>query len=326
MPRASSLRAVAVVVALVGAGACTADDGDDRALVVVTTPILGDVVSQVVGDDAEVEVVMPRGADPHAFEPSARQAASLRDAELVVANGLGLEAGMRSALEAAVADGVEVFEVAPLLDPIPFGADRSHDADDDGHDAADDPGHEDGHEHGSLDPHVWMDPSRMATATVVVADALARTVADLDAEGVHQRAADYAAELLALDAEMEDLLAGVPEGRRLLVTDHDSFGYFAQRFRFEVVGVVVPGGDTLATPGAGSLRDLAAAVDDHDVPAIFTDETVSPTLAEALAAEVGEDVQVVALATGSLSEPGGDADTYVAMMRAIAEQVAAALG
>lgn len=305
---------MAAVAVLVAAGACSADDGDDRALVVVTTPILGDVVSEVVGDDAKVEVLMPRGADPHAFEPSARQAASLRDAELVVANGLGLEAGMRSALDAAVADGVEVFEVAPLLDPLPFGADPSDDVDDHGD-----------HEHGSLDPHVWMDPSRMATAATLVADALSGAVGDMDPDGVHQRAADYAAELLALDDEMDELLAAVPEGRRLLVTDHDSFGYFAERFRFEVVGVVVPGGDTLATPGAGSLRDLARVVAAHDVPAIFTDDTVSPTLSEALAAEVGEDVQVVALATGSLSEPGGDADTYVAMMRTIAEQVAAAL-
>ncbi len=116
----------------------------------VSSSVLRDVVAQVVGDCAEVEVLAPTGTDMHAFEPSARQAAALREADLVVANGLGLEAGLDPVLESAESDGVEVLRLAPELDPIPLstgGADAE------------------------LDPHVWTDPVRMVRAAELIGDA-----------------------------------------------------------------------------------------------------------------------------------------------------------
>ncbi|MFP4513582.1 MAG: metal ABC transporter substrate-binding protein, partial [Acidimicrobiales bacterium] len=121
-----------LALGLLACGEDTTGDGGeregDRPLIVATTSILGDVVSTLVGDTAEVEVVMPIGADPHDFEPSARQAARLRDASVVVANGLGLEVGLDSTLDAAASDGVTVLEVGELIDPLPFAAaDDDHD-------------------------------------------------------------------------------------------------------------------------------------------------------------------------------------------------------
>src|SRR6056297_3119826 len=102
------------------ATAATAEGSDDGVpLVVVSTNILGDIVQNVAGDEATVEVLMPLGANPHSFEPSAQQAALMRDADLVVANGLGLEEGLLTAIEAAEEDGVRVLEVGPSLDPAP---------------------------------------------------------------------------------------------------------------------------------------------------------------------------------------------------------------
>ena len=167
-------RPLVAVLAALGLllAACGADeDGDDLdigaeeeatddLLVVATTSILGDIVTELVQDDGTVEVIMPPGVDPHGFEPSAQDAALLRDADLVVANGLQLEENLVSALEAAEEDGVAVFEVAGHLDPIDFDWDGPHDHghgddDDHGHDEDDDHRHDEdeGHEHDDEDDH-----------------------------------------------------------------------------------------------------------------------------------------------------------------------------
>jgi zinc/manganese transport system substrate-binding protein len=133
-----------------------ADEEGERLHIVATTSILGDIVGQLVGDDADVDVLIPPGADPHAYEPSAQDAAMLREADLVVANGLLLEENLASALEAVVEEGGNVFELADQLDPIDFDwdgpDDHGHDdGDDHGHDDGDDHGHDDGDDHGHDD-------------------------------------------------------------------------------------------------------------------------------------------------------------------------------
>ena len=134
----------------------------------------------------------------------------------------------------------------------------------------------------------------------------------------------YLDALEALDAEVEALVATVPPDDRLLVTNHEVFGYFADRYDFEVVGAIIPGGSTLAEPSAAELADLVRQIDERGVPAMFA-ETSSPTrLAEALAAE-GADVEVVELYSESLGEPGSPGDTYLGMVRTNAERIAAAL-
>lgn len=314
-----------------------------RPTVVVTTTVLGDVVADVVGDLAEVEVLLPQGADPHDWEPSARDAAALAEADLVIANGLGLEAGVAPLLDQVAADGVPVLEVAPELSPIPLGAathavddgdthaegeghdhgddDHTHGTDDDGHDHADD----DGHDHGEgLDPHVWMDPDRMGAAAALIATAVADATG-LDAAVLAANAAAVDEQLRVADEEIQAELARIPDDRRVLVTNHDSLGYFAERYGFEVVGVVIPGGSTLAEPSAGELAELAAVVADAGVPAVFADATVDTSLAQALAAEAGGDVEVVVLYTGSLGPPGSGADTLVGMLTTNARAVADAL-
>lgn len=292
---------------------------------VVTTPILGDVVASTLGDAADVRVVMPRGADPHAFEPSARQIAELGDATLIVANGLGLESQLHEPLDAAESDGVPLLEVAPELDPIELATEHDHDddpADDDEH--ADDE-HADDDDHGDLDPHVWFDPSRIADAVPVIADAFLDAAPDADADAVRETADAYAEQLVALDAEVEEILADVPDERRVLVTNHDNLGYLADRYGFEVLGVVIPGGDTLAAPSAGALDELVDEIERHDATAVFTDEGVASDLADALAGEADTVVEVVALYTDTLGDEGGDSGTYVDLMRTNAERIAEAL-
>ncbi len=277
--------------------------------VVASTSILGDVVGSVVGEHGVVEVLMPRGADPHSFQISARQAAAMRRADLVVVNGLGLEEGMGGAVETAASDGVRVVEAASFVEPLPFSLDGG--------------GDETGH--GSLDPHFWTDPARMAQVVTGLAEALA--AADpACAQRWREAAASYREEILALDEEIEVILETIPADRRKLVTNHHSLGYFADRYGFTVLGAIVPGGSTLAEPSPADLAGLVAILEREGIRAIFADTTRPADLAEALAAELGEQVSVVELFTGSLGDPGSGAETYPAMQRTNARRIAAALG
>ncbi len=297
MPRLAV--AVWVAVALIGAG-CSADRADDdRIRVVATTTILGDVAGNVAGSDADVEVLMPIGASPHGFVPSSQQVAKIYTADLVVANGLDLEAGLADVLDAAKRDGVNVLEVAPHLDPLPFG-----DGD-------------------NLDPHVWMDPARMMDTARLIASELTAVAPSVDWEG---NADGYAAELQATHNTIQQLLGAIPTGRRRLVTNHDSLGYFADRYGFVVICTVIPGGSSLGDPSSADLAELVAVISREQSPAIFAERTEPKALADAVAAEGGADVAVVELFTGSLSEPGTAADTLVGMLLVDAERIARALG
>jgi zinc/manganese transport system substrate-binding protein len=318
------VRLLPIGALVVGVAACGDDDGsggDGASRVVVTTSVLGDVVRELVGDDVEVEVLMPPGADPHDFAPSSKQAAVLREAGLVVTNGLGFEVGLEDTIDAAADDGVTVVEVAELApDHLLAGGEHAHEEGE-----AEDAEAEDETEHeADEDPHVLTDPARMAVATAALAEELAAEVPALDTDRFRARAAGYVEELERLDAEVEALLAAIPVERRLLVTNHDVLGYFADRYGFEVLGTVVPSLSTLAEPSAGDLQDLAVAIDEAGVPAIFVESSAPARLAEALAEE-GAPVEVVELYAESLGEAGTGADTYVGMLRTNAERIAAAL-
>lgn len=355
-----SLPALVLVLSACGSGTepaaeetTTTTTGDtvqtSEVMVVATTTILGDVVSNLVGDAAQVEVLMPVGADPHDYQPSARQVAMIQEADLVVANGLNLEEGLTDALEAAADDGANVVELAPMVDPLPFAEGSGHDHEDEhsdeehsdeehSDDEHSDEEHSDeehsdeehtddehGHDHGDEDPHFWLDPLRMAEAVRIVGSELAALDTGLSSEEWTERAEAYAAELEALDAELTEILEAVPEEQRKLVTNHEALGYFADRYDFEVVGVVVPGGSTLAEPSAEELAELVETLEAEGVSVVFAETTDPSALADAVAAELGSDAQVVELYTGSLGEPGSGADTYIGMMRTNAERIAEAL-
>jgi zinc/manganese transport system substrate-binding protein len=287
-----------LVAALFLAACSGTDTSSDRPSVVVTTTILGDVAANVVGDIADVEVLIPIGASPHEFVPSSQQVAMIYEADLVVANGLGLEEGLSDVLEAAEADGINVLEIAPHLDPLPLA---------------------DGDE---LDPHVWMDPLRMQTAAAEIAKAMFL----IDANDAWQsRAEDYSAALQTAHEQIETMLGTVPAAQRKLVTNHDSLGYLADRYGFEIVGTVIPGGSSLGAPSSAALAELVALIKREQVPAIFVESSEPQALAEAIAAEAG-DVVVVILLTGSLAEKGRAGDTLIGMLLVDAERIAAALG
>jgi zinc/manganese transport system substrate-binding protein len=329
-------------------------------LVVATTSILGDIVANLVGDDGTVEVIMPPGADPHGFQPSASDAAMLREADLVVANGLQLEENLVSALEAAEEDGIRVFELADHLDPIEFdwdGPGHAHGDEDDGHAHGDeddghahgdeddghahgdeddghahgdeDDGHAHDHDHGPEDPHIWFDPVRMADGVRLLAAELADVDDHLEADEWERRGEAYAEEVLAVHEELDELFATIPGDNRKLVTNHDALGYLAFRYDFEVLGTVIPGSSTQAEADARQFSELVRTVEDAGVTAVFAENTDSTTLAEQLASEVGGrsdlELEVVRLYTDALGEPGSGAETYLDLLRTTGQRITDAL-
>jgi zinc/manganese transport system substrate-binding protein len=296
---------VAIPLLALALAACGDDDGaagasGDRPHVVVTTSVLGDVVSELVGDEAAVEVIIPPGAAPHEFQASADQVAAMRDADVLVTNGAGFEEGLTETIEAAEQDGVPTFAAIDAVDTLELEGD------------------------GGTDAHFFTDPVRMAAAAQGIADFLVDHVSGLDRPAFARQARAAIEELHALDGEVERTLSVVPGNRRTLVTNHEVFGYFADRYGFDVVGAVIPAGTTQAEPSAEQLDELARTIEEQDVPAIFV-ETSSPTrLADALADEVG-DIEVVELFTESLGDEGSGGETYAAMMRTNARRIADAL-
>ena len=363
-----------VVAALALAGTLAHAEGQmeepaaDRVPVVATTNIVGDVVAQVGGDRLSLYVMLPPGADPHAFRATPRDARQVADAAVVFVNGAGLEAGFLGELIASAEPRLVVDLTAHLNlrammdvhghedeheegeehdedehdhdedehdeDEDEHGHDEDeHDEDEDehGHDEdehdedEDEHGHEEdehGHAHGEFDPHVWMDPTLVAVWAEEIAEALAGVDPEHGADYA-ERAEALAGELHALDAWVRERVAAVPRDRRILVTDHDVFGYFADRYGFTVLDTIITGFSTLSEPSARHLANLREAIAEHGVPAIFVGLTVSSHVAQVIADDLG--IEVVSVYTGSLSEPDGPAATYQDFIRTNVERIVAAL-
>ena len=276
-------------------------EADVRLDVAATTTIVGDVVAQIGREAIHLTVLLPPNADPHAFEPSPQDVAALAGADLVFINGAGLEEAMRPVLESAARPGA-IVSLSESLDLRRFADEQAAEGDD----------RKDEHEPGDLDPHVWFDPENVIAWTEVIE----ATLAEADPAHAEQYAANaegYRQELHQLDAWIAEQVQGIPPERRRLVTDHDSFGYFADRYGFEVIGAVVPGFSTLAEPSAWQIAELESAIRELGVPAVFVGTTVNPALAERIAEDTG--IQVVPLYTGSLSEPEGPVGTYLDLMK-----------
>nr|WP_235030885.1 zinc ABC transporter substrate-binding protein AztC [Nonomuraea solani] len=282
------------MIAVLAAAAGCASDGARAPRVVVTTNILGDVTRAIVGDAAEVTVLMKPDSDPHSFGVSAREAARIEAADLIVHNGLGLEEGVLRHVEAAKEAGVPALAVGERADPIRFSADESA---------------------GKPDPHFWTDPGRMAKAVDLIAEQVIAHVDGVDAAAVRSGAAAYRAQVEQLDSWVGQQVATIPPGARRLVTNHHVFGYFAQRYGFQVVGAVIPSGTTLASPSASDLKSLKDAIQRTKVKAIFADSSQPDRLAQVLAAEAGLNVKVVPLFSESLSSRSPGAATYIDMIR-----------
>lgn len=301
----TSLAAISLVLTACGGEEASVAEGSS--LVVVTTNILGDVVEELVGDQLAVETIMPPGADPHVFQASAKQVDQMTKADVLVVNGASFEEGLLDVISSVESDGVAVFEAMSAVRALEFGSDDHA-----------------GHDHSGVDPHFFTDPLQMIEVVEGLTEFLIEKISDIDADLVRSNAESYIGELEELHSEISALFSEIPTSKRVLVTNHQVFGYFAEQYGFEVVGTVIPSSSTLDSASAKGLTELIDVIKKYEVTAIFADVASSNVLASTLADEVG-DIQVIDLYSESLGEQGSGASTYLGMIRSNAKLISEGL-
>jgi ABC-type Zn uptake system ZnuABC Zn-binding protein ZnuA len=283
----------AVVAALLaagcsGSGGAAGDrDGDRRLRVVATTTQVADLAANVGGDRVRVTGLLKPGIDPHDYEPSPADIDAIAHADLVLENGVGLEAWLGDTIDGSGFDG-------PVVDTSQGVRLRMVG--------------------GAPDPHIWQDPGNAERMAANIERGLA--AAEPSAAGAFRaNLAAYTKDLRALDAEVQRQVDSL--ANRKVVTDHDAFGYYLDRYGLELVGSVIPSFDSSAELSGRDIRDLVAKVRATGVKAIFSETTLPPRAAETIGREAG--VKVVtgddALYGDSLGPPGSDGDTYLKMVR-----------
>jgi manganese/iron transport system substrate-binding protein len=270
----------------------TQGGGTATVKVVVSLDLFADFVRQVGGDRVNVSSLIPAGADPHTYEPTPSRVANLANADLVIVNGLGLEAALQDVIDQNTPSSTPVVELSQGLSVIT----TDHDS----------------------NPHLWLDVQNAIAYVERIRDALVE-VDPAGAETYRANADSYLAELQTLDQEVAAAIDSIPPDRRKLVTFHDAFPYLAQRYGLEVVGVVVasPGKE----PSAKDVADLVDAIAAEDVPAVFKEPQFNARVLELAADDAG--VEVCTLYSGALDKK---VDTYVKLMRFDASELARCLG
>ena len=288
--------------------------------VVVTTNILGSVVSDIVTCAGGTSTtLMPIGASPHDFTVSSRQSAQMAESDLIILNGLELESALEPVIENIVSEGGRVLSVGQFIDPLPVPEktedEHAHEEDEHAHE-------EDEHAHGEFDPHFWLDMSRMAKAATVIGEELL----DITNDSKYKSCAEtVSTEILNAEKNVQQQLVEIPAENRLLVVDHESFNYFAGAYDFEVIGSLIPAISDNAQPTSEDLAELVKVIQARKVKAIFVSTEATEKLADALRGEVGSNVKVVRLYEGSLGETGSGAETFIKMMQFNIQAISEAL-
>lgn len=289
VPRGATLAAgLGAVALLAGCGGSGEGDGE-KVAVVATTPLVADLVGEVGGEAIEVEQILEPNSDPHDYEPQPSDVEAVADADLVFVSGRGLDDWAEDLVSDSGGD-------ARIVDLGTTGPVRL-------------PG----------DPHWWHDPRNVAAAVPGIESAL--MVADPSRRAELAGNADaYTGELRALDAGIARCIDSIPAGQRKLVTDHDAFAYFANRYGIEVVGTVIPSQTTQAQASAKDLTELARAIEAENVKAIFPESSLGADVAEAIARQTGTTAEYT-LYGDSLGPEGSGAGTYLRMEAANADAV-----
>ena len=281
---------------LAACGGSAAPTSTGALKVLASTSFLADIAQNVASERLRVASLLPVGADPHAYEATPADVVKISESNLLILNGLEYEHFIEPLLENA--DGERLVIVASTgLEPRK--EEHAEEA-------------ETGHEHEAGDPHMWLDPNRVKAYVENIRAGLIQADPD-GAETYQANAGVYIAQLEQLDAWITAQVSQIPVERRLLVTNHEALGYFAERYGFSVVGTVIPSSSSGATTSAQALAAVIDQVQAAGAPAIFLGEVENPTFANQIAAETGVTV-VDDLYLESLTD-GPPAGTYIDMMK-----------
>ena len=262
-----------------------------RVLAVET--FLADIAQNVAGTRARVDALIPAGVDPHGFEPTPADVRKVADSQVLIVNGAGLEEFLTKLLANAGGKRIVVEASAGLASRKPAANEVLN---------PDHPG----------DPHFWLDPNNVTRYAENIRDGLSQ--ADPAGAATYKANAEaYSAQLKSLDVWIAEQVNPIPPERRLLVTNHESLGYFADRYGFRIVGTIIPSVSSDASSSAQQLAALVNQIKSAKAPAIFLETGTNPQFAKQIAPEAG--IKVVSeLYTHSLTNAQGPAPTYLGMM------------
>lgn len=276
----------------------------ERLRVVATSTVVGDVLSFVGGNEIELTILMPFNVDPHGFEPTPDDLRALTDAHVIFINGYGLEISLYEILQ-TVAESVPIISLSTGISALDLDSEV-------GHSVATELLQQDGDPQLVVDPHVWFDPTNVVHWVKRIETSLSQLDPDSSSK-YEEHAETYVIFLNNLDEWIVEQVDKISSTERILVSDHNVFGYFAQRYGFEYVGAVIPMFSTAADPSAKEIADLEQKIAQLGVKVIFIGEASNPDLAQTVAADTG--VQLVRLYTGALSDPEGPATSYLNYMQ-----------
>lgn len=294
----NSMITLGVLIAFVLTSCGVPPQNEDNPLTVLASvSFLADIARNVAGDRVQVDSLLPVGADPHAYEATPSDIVRISKSTVLILNGLEYEHFVESLLENAGGERL-IITASDGLEPHPIDEKEAEAEEEHGHEAG--------------DPHMWLDPLLVITYVENIREGLI-TADPGGAETYKTNAEAYIAELEALDAYIREQVEGIPAERRLLVTNHEALGYFAERYGFEVVDAILP---SSSSDASASARDIAAtieAIKSSGAPAIFLDEVENAGLANQISTETGVKV-VEGLHLESLTD-GAPAGTYIDMMK-----------
>jgi zinc/manganese transport system substrate-binding protein len=258
--------------------------------VLATETFLGDITQNVAGERLKIETLLPVTVDPHEFQPVPQDVIKISQSQVLIINGVGYESWLTNELENSGGQRLVIVASEGLTpNPDPSG------------------------EHIDGDPHMWMNPLNVVHYVENIRDGLIQ--ADPQGKDAYSANADaYIASLKDLDGWVRNEVSQLPTTKRLLVTNHDALGYFAQAYGFTVVGAVIPSVTDEASTSAKEMADLIDTIKSSGVPAIFLDISENPELAQQVATESGAKV-VTDLYVETLSAPDGPAPTYIEMIK-----------
>jgi ABC-type Zn uptake system ZnuABC Zn-binding protein ZnuA len=270
--------------------------------ILATTTFLADIAHNIAGDRLVVESLLPIGVDPHSYQPTPQDLVKIRESKLLIVNGLEYEHFLESLLENA--DGERfILTASEGLEPRTMEGEENA-------------------KQMVSDPHMWLDPMRVVTYVENIRAGL--TQYDPDGAKVYQvRADEYTGKLKDLDEWIKEQVAKIPPEHRLLVTNHEALGYFAERYGFTVIGTILPSVSSDASASAAQLAELVDQIRASGAPAIFLDGSESPAFAQQIGDETGAKV-ITELHLESLTD-GPPAGTYIEMMRFDVMQIVNAL-
>jgi ABC-type Zn uptake system ZnuABC Zn-binding protein ZnuA len=264
--------------------------------IVVVESFLADISINVIGNLASVDVLIPPGVDPHSFEPAPQDVVKITGCDVLIINGAGLETWLNPILQNVPSSTV----IITASQGIPFRTKQTTES-------STMAGSSDS------DPHFWMDPINVIQYVANIRDGLVNLKPDWGTT-LQQNATAYIAQLQDLDSWIKDQVGSLPDAERLLITNHDDLGYYADRYGFQVIGSIIPSFSTDASPSAQSLANLENSIKQLGIKAIFIEAGANTQMASQVAADTGIKV-VTNLYTHSLTDPSGPAPTYIQMMK-----------